>query len=143
MGSNIFCFKACDPSGPNAKHFCEHVFDRIGCQFNAPAAYLDGVFESCEGESQDFPGVYTDASGATQTYTQPPESLGPIQTMPYTARIPKSSNCVASSSAALYPGLPVSSLIVLCELVLTFCSRMRVLLLPLASLAALVRRLPL
>jgi len=106
MGSNIFCFKACDPSGPNAKHFCEHVFDRIGCSFNAPAAYLDGVFESCEGESQDFPGVYTDASGATQTYTQPPESLGPIQTMPYSARIPKSSNCVPASSAALYPGLP-------------------------------------
>jgi len=106
MGSNIFCFKVCDPAGPNAKHYCEHVFDRIGCQYNAPAAYVDGTFESCEGESQDFPGVYTDAAGAVQTYTQPPESLGAIQTMPYTARVPKSSNCVAATSAAIYTGLP-------------------------------------
>jgi len=106
MGSNMFCFKACDPAGPNAKHYCEHVFDRIGCAYNAPAAYVPGVFESCEGESQDFPGVYTDAAGAVQTYTQPPESLGAIQTMPYTARIPKSSNCVAATSAAIYTGLP-------------------------------------
>ncbi|KAG9092997.1 hypothetical protein FRC07_011547, partial [Ceratobasidium sp. 392] len=106
MGSNIFCFKACDPSGPNAKHYCEHVFDRIGCEYNAPAAYVDGVFESCEGESQDFPGVYTDAAGAVQTYTQPPESLGPIQTMPYTARVPKSSNCVPAQSAQIFSGQP-------------------------------------
>ncbi|QRV79265.1 hypothetical protein RhiJN_07280 [Ceratobasidium sp. AG-Ba] len=106
MGSNIFCFKACDPSGPNAAHYCEHVFDRIGCQYNAPAAYVDGVFESCEGESQDFPGVYTDANGAVQTYTQPPESLGPISTMPYTARIPKSSNCVAATSSVIFADLP-------------------------------------
>lgn len=111
MGSNMFCFKICDPAGANAAHYCEHVFDRIGCQYNAPAAYVNGVFESCEGESQDFPGVYTDAAGAVQTYTQPPESLGAIQTMPYTARIPKSSNCVAATSAAIYTGLPVSSLI--------------------------------
>jgi len=106
MGSNMFCIKACDPAGANAAHYCEHVFDRIGCQFNAPAAYVDGVFESCEGESQDFPGVYTDAAGVVQTYTQPAESLGAIQTMPYTARIPKSSNCVAATSAAIYTGLP-------------------------------------
>lgn len=106
MGSNMFCFKICDPAGANAAHYCEHVFDRIGCQYNAPAAYVDGVFESCEGESQDFPGVYTDAAGAVHTYTQPAESLGAIQTMPYTARIPKSSNCVAATSAAIFTGLP-------------------------------------
>ncbi|KAG9084382.1 hypothetical protein FS749_005271 [Ceratobasidium sp. UAMH 11750] len=106
MGSNMFCFKACDPAGPNAKHFCEHIYDRIGCQYNAPAAYVNGVFESCEGESQDFPGVYTDSAGAVQTYQQPPESLGEIKTMPYTARIPKSSNCVAATSSAIFTGLP-------------------------------------
>ncbi|KAG8747026.1 hypothetical protein FRC10_002826 [Ceratobasidium sp. 414] len=106
MGSNMFCFKACDPSGPNAKHYCEHIYDRIGCQYNAPAAYVPGVFESCQGESQDFPGIYTDASGAVQTYSQPAESLGEIKTMPYTARIPKSSNCVAATSSAIFTGLP-------------------------------------
>lgn len=53
MGSNVFCFKACDPSGPNAPELCQHVFDRIGCAYNAPAAYVDGVFESCLGDNQD------------------------------------------------------------------------------------------
>ena len=37
--------------------FCEHIFDRIGCAFNAPAAYADNVFETCQGENQDFPGT--------------------------------------------------------------------------------------
>jgi len=46
----------------------------------------NGTFESCEGENQDFPGVYTQNS-QTMTYTQPPESLGPITTMPYTVEV--------------------------------------------------------
>ncbi|KAG8918960.1 hypothetical protein FRC01_001558, partial [Tulasnella sp. 417] len=61
MGDNLFCLKACDPAGPNAARYCEHIFDRIGCWYNAPAAYLDGEFSSCLGESQDFPGIYTGA----------------------------------------------------------------------------------
>lgn len=63
MGSNIFCIKACDPAGADAAHYCEHVFDRIGCNYNAPAAYQDAVFESCDGDLQDFPGVYTNSAG--------------------------------------------------------------------------------
>ncbi|PVG04693.1 hypothetical protein CPB86DRAFT_831363 [Serendipita vermifera] len=106
MGGGVFCLKACDPAGPNAAHFCEHIFDRIGCKYNAPAAYQDGVFESCLGENQDFPGIYTDAAGAVQTYTQPPESLGPISTIPYEPRIPASSSCTPYQSAALYSGAP-------------------------------------
>lgn len=102
MGSNTFCFKVCDNNGPRAAALCQHVFDRIGCQYNAPAAYVDGVFESCDGESQDPPGVYTGANGAVTTYQQPPESLGPIQSLPYTARMPKSSNCVPMQSASLF-----------------------------------------
>ncbi|KAG5978743.1 hypothetical protein E4U54_007027 [Claviceps lovelessii] len=90
MGGNAFCLKACDPAGPNAAHFCEHIFDRIGCAYNVPNAAQDGVFESCLGENQDFPGVYTDESGAGQTYTQPPEELGAITSIPYTARVPAS-----------------------------------------------------
>lgn len=109
MGGGVFCMKVCDPAGPNAAHFCEHVFDRIGCKYNAPAAYVDGTFESCEGENQDYPGVYTDAAGAVQTYTQPPEALGAITTMPYEPRIPKSSNCVAATSSAIYTGLPTGT----------------------------------
>ncbi|KAF6753676.1 hypothetical protein DFP72DRAFT_990649 [Ephemerocybe angulata] len=92
IGGNAFCLKACDPNGPNAKHFCEHVFDRIGC----------------EGENQDFPGTYT-VDGQVRTYTQPPESLGAISTMPYTARVPASSNCVTQTSSVIYAALPTVS----------------------------------
>jgi len=104
MGNDIFCFKACDSARPNAARYCEHVFDRIGCKYNAPAAYKPNVFESCMGESQDFPGVYT-SNGAVLTYAQPPEALGPIATIPYEPRIPASSNCVVYQSAALYSAL--------------------------------------
>jgi len=105
MGSDAFCFKACDPAGPNAKHFCEHIFDRIGCKFNAPNNAQNGTFEACEGENQDYPGVYT-TNGQVMTYTQPPESLGPITVEPYTPRIPQSSNCVKYESQSIYTGLP-------------------------------------
>ncbi|KAG8958969.1 hypothetical protein FRC03_008579 [Tulasnella sp. 419] len=110
MGSGIFCLKACDPAGPNAAHYCEHVFDRIGCQYNAPAAYVDGVFESCLGDNQDFPGVYTGADGQVTTYSQPPESLGAIQSMPYTARIPASSSCTPYQSAQIFSGQPSATI---------------------------------
>ncbi|KAF9037498.1 hypothetical protein BJ165DRAFT_559765 [Panaeolus papilionaceus] len=106
MGSNQFCFKVCDPAGPNPARYCEHILDRIGCAFNAPNNARNGTFESCDGESQDFPGVYTDAAGAVQTYTQPPESLGAITTMPYVARVPQSSNCQQFESASIFSGLP-------------------------------------
>ncbi|KAJ3482670.1 hypothetical protein NLJ89_g12124 [Agrocybe chaxingu] len=59
MGSNTFCFKVCDPAGPSAADYCEHIFDRIGCAYNAPNNARNGTFESCDGESQDFPGIYT------------------------------------------------------------------------------------
>ncbi|CAE6345914.1 unnamed protein product [Rhizoctonia solani] len=106
MGEGLFCLKACDPTDPNDDRYCEHIYDRIGCWRNAPAAYAEGVFESCQGENQDFPGIYTDSAGVVQTYSQPPESLGPITTVPYDPKIPASSNCVAFQSAALYTGAP-------------------------------------
>ncbi|TFK35252.1 hypothetical protein BDQ12DRAFT_668743 [Crucibulum laeve] len=111
MGSNSFCFKACDPANKDAAHFCEHVFDRIGCAYNVPSNAQNGVFESCLGDNQDFPGVYT-VNGQVMTYTQPPEDQGAIQTMPYTARVPASSSCVAFKSADVFNGgvgVPVAS----------------------------------
>jgi len=106
MGGNLFCLKACDPAGANAAHFCEHIYDRIGCAYNSPNTAQSGTFESCQGDNQDFPGVYTDASGQVQTYTQPPESLGAISTMPYQPKVPASSNCVTYTSSAIYTALP-------------------------------------
>jgi hypothetical protein len=104
MGSDIFCLKACDPAGANAARICEHVYDRIGCQYNAPAAYLDGVFESCLGDSQDPPGIYTGSNGVVSTYQQPAESLGPINTLPYQPKIPATSSCKSFDGNSLFAG---------------------------------------
>jgi len=101
MGSDMFCFKACDPKRPNAARLCEHVFDRIGCEYNAPNHAESGIFESCEGDNQLPPGIYV-VDGATKTYTQPPESEGPITSIPYAAFVPASSNCVQYKSEDIY-----------------------------------------
>jgi hypothetical protein len=101
MGGGAFCFKVCDPAGAHAADFCQHIFDRIGCAYNAPNNAQNGTFTSCEGDEQDFPGVFT-SNGQVMTYTQPPESLGAISTMPYQPRVPASSNCVTFSSAELF-----------------------------------------
>jgi len=112
MGGNIFCFKICDPAGANAANYCQHIFDRIGCAYNAPNNAKSGTFEVCQGDNQDFPGVFTNSAGVVQTYTQPPESLGAISTIPYTPKVPASSNCVTYTSSAIYASLPtVSSLL--------------------------------
>lgn len=96
--------KLCDPkhTGPN---YCENRFDLLGCAYNAPAAYVEGEFSSCEGELQDVVGVYTSA-GRTLTYSQPSIVTG---TLPYTPRIPASSNCVTYQSSDLYPGVATTS----------------------------------
>ncbi|KAJ6486892.1 hypothetical protein C8R45DRAFT_828078 [Mycena sanguinolenta] len=105
MGGGQFCFKACDPSGPNAPLFCAHNYDRIGCSYNAPSNAQNGTFESCMGDSQDYPGIYTGTDGIVSTYSQPPESLGVISSMPYDPKVPPSSNCVQYTSAGLYSAL--------------------------------------
>ncbi|KAF9647020.1 hypothetical protein BDM02DRAFT_3098834 [Thelephora ganbajun] len=109
MGGSAFCLKACDPAGAHAPDFCQHIYDRIGCAYNAPNNAKNGTFESCQGENQDYPGIYTDSSGKVQTYTQPPESLGVISTMPYQPKVPASSNCVTYTSSAIYAALPTVS----------------------------------
>jgi len=104
VGSDQFCFKACDPKGADAAHYCEHIYDRIGCAYNVPNAAQDGVFEVCDGDSQAFPGVYS-VNGVTMTYTQPPEDAGAIATMPYQPVVPGSSNCRQYASSELFAGV--------------------------------------
>jgi hypothetical protein len=104
MGGSTFCLKACNPSGAHAPDFCQHIYDRIGCAYNAPNAAKNGTFESCQGDNQDFPGVYT-SNGAVVTYTQPPESLGAISSIPYQPKVPASSNCVQYQSSSLFAAL--------------------------------------
>ena len=103
MGGNAFCFKVCDPSNEHAADYCQHIYDRIGCAYNAPNNAQNGTFESCEGDVQDYPGVYTDTNGQVSTYTQPPEGQEPVLT--WTARTPASSNCQAYTSSELYSAL--------------------------------------
>jgi hypothetical protein len=103
MGGDAFCIKACDPAGPNAAHFCEHIFDRIGCVYNMPNQAKNGTFESCLGENQDYPGVYTDEAGAVQTYKQPGETEVPNPT--YTPKMPASSSCTTFASETLFAAL--------------------------------------
>ncbi|KAG2035008.1 hypothetical protein BDR03DRAFT_963434 [Suillus americanus] len=108
MGGGGFCMKVCDPAGQNQQALCQNIYDRLGCAYNAPNNAQKGVFEVCDGDDMSPVGVYT-TGGATSTYFQPPESLGPITTVPYTATPAPSSNCVTYTSAALYTGQPTPS----------------------------------
>ncbi|GAA5893786.1 hypothetical protein JCM5296_001133 [Sporobolomyces johnsonii] len=111
MGGSTFCLKACDPDYELGYAMCEHIFDRIGCKYNAPANYaaINGTFESCLGDDQLYPGVFVGSDGATSTYTQPPESLGVITTIPYEPFTPSSSSCTPYTSANIYTAAPTIS----------------------------------
>jgi hypothetical protein len=93
--------KICNPSGPNPAGYCQHTLDRIGLAYNMPNNAQDQVFEVCDTDPMDIPGVYT-SGGQTLSYAQPAESLGPITSIPYTPRIPASSNCQTYQSSALF-----------------------------------------
>jgi hypothetical protein len=36
IGGNAFYLKACDPAGPNVANYCQHIYGRIVCAYNAP-----------------------------------------------------------------------------------------------------------
>ncbi|GAA5997818.1 uncharacterized protein JCM10292_006835 [Rhodotorula paludigena] len=101
VGSGTFCLKLCDPS-VTSPNYCENKYDIIGCDYNMPAAYEDNVFLECDGDLQDVVGTYTGSDGKTTTWSQP-ASLSADETLPWTPRIPASSNCVTYSSSDLFP----------------------------------------
>jgi hypothetical protein len=101
VGGGQAAFKICDPNGPNPAGYCQHTLDRMGLIYNMPNAAQNNVFEVCDSEPMDIPGVYT-SGGQTLSYSQPAESLGPITSIPYTPRIPSSSNCQTYQSSAIY-----------------------------------------
>jgi hypothetical protein len=76
VGSDQFCFKACDNSITNPD-YCLNIYDTEGCDFNMPASYQPHVFSSCLGENQAAPGG--------------------------NAEIPATSSCTTYSSTDLYP----------------------------------------
>jgi len=100
IGGGIVALKVCNPSGPNPTGYCQHTLDRIGIEYNMPNNAVNGTFEVCDSDAMDIPGVYTSGS-QTLSYAQPAETV-PIGTLPYTPRIPSSSNCQTYQSSALF-----------------------------------------
>ena len=76
--------------------------------YNCPSKYTlgggmqPGEFEVCDSDSFPVPGVYTDAAGATQSYAQPPESLGAITTVPYVPTAAATRNCKTFASTDVF-----------------------------------------
>ncbi|GAA5970907.1 hypothetical protein JCM11641_004503 [Rhodosporidiobolus odoratus] len=101
VGSGVFCLKLCDPT-VTSPNYCQNKFDLLGCSYNMPAAYEDNVFLECDGDLQDEVGTYTGTDGSTTVWSQP-ESLPATSTLPWTPRIPASSNCRTYSSSDLFP----------------------------------------
>lgn len=67
-----------------------------------PAAYEDNVFLECDADLQDIVGTYTGTDGKTTTWSQP-SSLPATSTLPWTPRVPSSSNCRTYTSSDLFP----------------------------------------
>lgn len=81
---------------------CENKFDLLGCAYNMPAAYEDGVFNECDSDLQSIVGTYVGTDGKTSTWSQP-ESLPATSTLPWTPVVPSSSNCRTYQSTDLFP----------------------------------------
>ncbi|SCV74059.1 BQ2448_6491 [Microbotryum intermedium] len=100
VGSGVFCFKLCFPN-VTTPDYCQNKYDIIGCDYNMPSNVSVGEFVSCDGDLQDEVGTYTGSNGKTTVWSQP-EDLG-TSTLPWTPRVPASSNCVTHASTALFP----------------------------------------
>ncbi|SGY46121.1 BQ5605_C001g00385 [Microbotryum silenes-dioicae] len=101
VGSGVFCFKLCFPN-VTTPDYCQNKYDIIGCDYNMPSNVSVGEFVSCEGDLQDEVGTYTGTNGKTTVWSQP-EDLPATSTLPWTPRVPASSNCVTHASTALFP----------------------------------------
>lgn len=101
VGGGAFCLKLCDNS-ITSPDYCQNKFDLIGCEYNMPSANKDGEFTKCDGDLQDPAGVYTGTDGKTTTWVQPTDTLPAGYVMPYTPRVPASSNCVTYQSTDLF-----------------------------------------
>lgn len=99
VGSGTFCLKMCNPNDPNAAALCQHIYDEIGCAYNAVANYaaINGTFSVCDSDDMEPPGIYT-VNGQVSTWFQSTAPFIP----PYTPVTPASSNCVTYSSQQLF-----------------------------------------
>jgi hypothetical protein len=108
MGGGAFCAKICDDTQPNAEALCQHIYDRIGCAYNAPSNAQNNTFVVCKGDDMFPVGEYV-SNGATLTWTQPAAETDPLGVIPYTPTPAPSSDCVTYTSASLYTDLATVS----------------------------------
>ncbi|KAJ7897002.1 hypothetical protein B0H13DRAFT_816069 [Mycena leptocephala] len=101
IGANAFCGKICDQTGSNPGGLCNNIYDRIGCEYNAPNTATEGVFEVCDGDDMTPVGTYV-VNGVTSVYHQPASESDPIDNIPYTPTPAPTSNCVTYASAAIF-----------------------------------------
>ncbi|KAJ7673254.1 hypothetical protein DFH06DRAFT_1279704 [Mycena polygramma] len=102
IGANTFCGKICDQTGSNPQGLCNNIYDRLGCDYNAPNNAVAGTFERCAGDDMTPVGTYV-MNGQTSVYHQPAETI-PINDgdVPYTATPAPTSNCVTYASSAIF-----------------------------------------
>ncbi|KAG9121645.1 hypothetical protein FRC07_002330, partial [Ceratobasidium sp. 392] len=86
MSATEFCIRACKDS-KTAPKICNHVYDVMGCGWNMPGNYDQGVFENCVGDSSLPMGIY-----GSSTFHQGDPST------PAAHPAPKSSSCQAVKS---------------------------------------------
>ncbi|KAF7369487.1 hypothetical protein MVEN_00278400 [Mycena venus] len=103
IGNNAFCGKICDQSKPNPQGLCNNVYDRLGCEYNAPANVAPGTFEACKGDDMLPVGVYVGTDGQTSTYHQPAETVAiDYNNLPYTPTPAPTSSCVPYQSSVIF-----------------------------------------
>jgi len=90
ISDSLFCMRAC--IGPNARQNCQHIYDEMGCDWNIPANYDPGVFESCPGDDDLPMGVYGNSTWFQGT--SPTPSAHPIAS---------SSSCTTFASITSIP----------------------------------------
>lgn len=70
ISADQFCMRACTGGETNdSRQYCQHIYDEMGCYWNMPASYDENVFEECEGQSGEKPGIYT-TNGSASTFYQ-------------------------------------------------------------------------
>jgi hypothetical protein len=101
IGGGVFCLKMCNPTYANSPKLCNHIYDRIGCSYNALADYnsIKNTFQVCDSDDMTPVGEYT-VNGQSMTWTQGPEGQPVVP--PYTPTLPASSNCHTYASSELF-----------------------------------------
>ncbi|KAG0152574.1 hypothetical protein CROQUDRAFT_85697 [Cronartium quercuum f. sp. fusiforme G11] len=82
ISDHEFCLRACY-NGPEAKTYCEHIYDVMGCRWNIPGNYDGQGFDQCDGDDVSLPmGKYRLANGIIATWHQGDKTPAPPPNAP-------------------------------------------------------------